>query len=91
MEGAGVTIRDELDRAYCTNRVHDGLAPHTRKSCIKNHDGLVFTREQVKELLARYVIGTDVRAEVICPLDVAPKKGPKRFRLIHNVRTLRKY
>ena len=61
-------------------------APHKRKSCIVNHDELVFTREQIKELLARDVIGTDVIAKVICPLGVVPKKGVKRFRLIHNVR-----
>ena len=84
----------ELASPFVTNWIEHGVpieflaepAPHKRKSCIQNHDELVFTREQIKELLARDVIGTDVRAEVIWPLGVAPKKGPKRFRLIHNVR-----
>ena len=84
----------ELSSPFVANWIEHGVpieflaepAPHKRKSCIQNYDELVFTREQVKELLARDVIGTDVKAEVICPLGVAPKKGPKRFRLIHNVR-----
>ena len=84
----------ELTSPFVANWIEHGVpidfvaepAPHKRKSCIRNHDELVFTREQIKELLARDVIGTDVIAKVICPLGVAPKKGPNRFRLIHNVR-----
>ena len=60
--------------------------PHVRKSSILNLEERCFAREQVAELLSRGVIGEDVEAEVICPLGVAPKKGPKKYRLIHNVR-----
>ena len=60
-------------------------AAHHRASTIRGADELRFTREQIGSLLARKVIQRG-RPKVCCPLGVVPKKGPKRFRLIHNVR-----
>ena len=60
-------------------------AAHHRTSNIRGADELRFTREQIGNLLAREVIQRG-RPKVCCPLGAVPKKGPKRFRLIHNVR-----
>ena len=60
-------------------------AAHHCTSNIRGADELRFTREQIGNLLAREVIQRG-RPKVCCPLGVVPKKGPKRFRLIHNVR-----
>jgi hypothetical protein len=57
-----------------------------RKSVFANATELSFVRGQVGELLQRGCISVDPNAEVICPLGVAPKKGPALYRLIHNVR-----
>ena len=64
---------------------------HRKVSRISNVRERLFAREQVAELLRRGVIGVDPTAEVICPLGVAPKKGPDLFRLIHNVRFVNEF
>ena len=64
---------------------------HRKVSRISNVRERLFAREQVAELLRRGVIGVDPKAEVICPLGVAPKKGPDLFRLIHNVRFVNEF
>jgi hypothetical protein len=65
--------------------------PHRRVSHIVNVRERLFARAQVVELLRRGVIAEDLTAEVICPLGVAPKKGPDMFRLIHNVRYVNEF
>ena len=59
---------------------------HRKVLRILNVRERLFAREQVAELLCRGVIGVDPTAEVVCPLGVAPNKGPDLFCLIHNVR-----
>ena len=66
-------------------------APQTRKSVIRNKTERLFAREQVAELLQRQCIRLNPNAKVICPLGVAPKKGPVQYRLIHNVRYVNRY
>ena len=63
---------------------------HRVCSKIRAGDELQFARSQIGALLQRRVIAKGTPT-VICPLGVAPKKGPKRFRLIHNVRFVNEY
>ena len=83
----------ELASPYVCNWIEHGIMvemicpipPHCVPSKIQPGAELRFAEDQIKALLQRGVIVRG-RPSVVCPLGVAPKKGPKRFRLIHNVR-----